>query len=58
MADAMYAPVCTRFLTYDLKLDPECAAYCRTIVSIPYMKEWMAAAKSEPEDVMELDVEF
>ena len=22
MADAMYAPVCTRFLTYDVELDP------------------------------------
>ena len=28
MADAMYAPVCTRFLTYDVKLDSACAAYC------------------------------
>src|SRR6188768_3477558 len=26
MADAMYAPVCTRFLTYDVKLDAQCAA--------------------------------
>src|SRR5262249_10815701 len=27
MADAMYAPVVTRFLTYAVKLDPQCAAY-------------------------------
>jgi glutathione S-transferase len=58
MADAMYAPVCTRFLTYDLKLDRDCAAYCRTIMAMPDMQEWVAAAKAEPEDVMELDVEF
>jgi glutathione S-transferase len=58
MADAMYAPVCTRFLTYDLKLDAVCAAYCRTIMAMPHMQEWVAAAKTEPEDVMELDVEF
>ena len=58
MADAMYAPVCTRFLTYDLKLDSECAAYCQTIMEMPHMQEWIAAAKSEPEEVMELDVEF
>ncbi|MGH8514296.1 MAG: glutathione S-transferase, partial [Gammaproteobacteria bacterium] len=25
LADAMYAPVCTRFLTYDVKLDSDCA---------------------------------
>ena len=58
MADAMYAPVCTRFLTYDLKLDADCAAYCRAIMTMPHMQEWVAAAKSEPEEVMELDVEF
>jgi glutathione S-transferase len=58
MADAMYAPVCTRFLTYDLKLDAACADYCDTIMAMPHMREWIAAAKTEPEDVMELDVEF
>jgi glutathione S-transferase len=58
MADAMYAPVCTRFLTYDLKLDSSCAAYCHAIMAMPHMQEWVAAAKSEPEEVMELDVEF
>ena len=42
MADAMYAPVCTRFLTYDVKLDPECAAYCRSIMEWPAMVEWVA----------------
>ena len=28
IADAMYAPVCTRFLTYNVKLDRACAGYC------------------------------
>jgi glutathione S-transferase len=58
MADAMYAPVCTRFLTYDLKLDTACGDYCDTIMAMSHMREWIAAAKTEPEDVMELDVEF
>jgi glutathione S-transferase len=58
MADAMYAPVCTRFLTYDLKLDEACKAYCNAIMAMPHMREWVDGAKSEPEDVMELDVEF
>jgi glutathione S-transferase len=58
IADAMYAPVCTRFLTYDVKLDAACAAYCRTIMAWPAMAEWVAAAKQEPEDLEELDVEF
>jgi glutathione S-transferase len=58
MADAMYAPVCTRFLTYDVKLDSDCAAYCAAVMALPAMKEWIEDAKSEPEEVEELDVEF
>jgi len=58
MADAMYAPVCTRFVTYDVKLDPVCAAYCKAIMALPYMQDWIAAAKTEHEEVLELDVEF
>lgn len=58
MADAMFAPICTRFVTYDVKLDPPCAAYCKAIMALPAMQEWIAAAKEEPEDVEELDVEF
>ena len=58
LADAMYAPVATRFTTYDVKLDPACAAYCRTIMSWQPMIDWIEAAKSEPEDIEELDVEF
>jgi glutathione S-transferase len=58
LADAMYAPVATRFLTYDVKLDPDCAGYCDAIMSWPAMTEWIAAAKLEPEELEELDVEF
>ena len=58
VADAMYAPVCTRFATYDVKLDPACAAYRDLMLRFPAMLEWTAAAKAEPEEVEELDVEF
>jgi glutathione S-transferase len=58
MADAMYAPVCTRFLTYDVALDPQCAAYCKAVMNWPAMAEWMDAAHAEPEEMDELDVEF
>jgi glutathione S-transferase len=58
MADAMYAPVVTRFLTYDVKLDPRCAAYCQAVMAMPQMQEWIAAAKAEPDELEELDVEF
>jgi glutathione S-transferase len=58
MADAMYAPVCTRFATYDVKLDPVCAGYRDRILALPYMREWTAVALTEPDEVEELDVEF
>ena len=58
VADAMFAPVCTRFQTYDVKLDTVCAAYCKAIMALPHMQEWIEAAKTEPEDLEELDVEF
>ena len=58
LADAMFAPVVTRFLTYDVKLDAACAAYCETIMAMPQMQEWLAGAMSEPEEMEELDVEF
>jgi glutathione S-transferase len=58
MADAMYAPVCTRFLTYDVKLDKTCVAYCRSIMEWPAMAQWVADAMAEPAELEELDVEF
>ena len=58
MADAMYAPVCTRFRTYDVELDERSAAYCDTIMALPAMREWSAAAEREPDELEELDVEF
>ncbi len=57
-ADAMYAPVCSRFTTYDVGLDPSSQNYCNTIMALPLMQEWIAAAKVEPDEIEELDVEF
>jgi glutathione S-transferase len=58
IADAMYAPVVTRFITYDVQLDNECAAYREQIMALPHMVEWCEAAKQEPDAVEELDMEF
>lgn len=58
MADAMYGPVCARFLTYDVALDAACAAYCQAIMNWAPMVEWVEAAKLEPDDLEELDAEF
>jgi glutathione S-transferase len=58
LADAMYAPVVTRFLTYDIRLDATCAAYCERIMALPEMIEWCRAALAEPDELEELDMEF
>lgn len=58
LADAMYAPVCTRFHTYDVSLDRTCQDYCETILSMQHMQEWIDAAKEEPDAVEELEAEF
>jgi glutathione S-transferase len=58
LADAMYAPVVTRFMTYDVPLDPVCAAYCKRIMALAPMREWIAAAEEEPAEIDELDMEF
>lgn len=44
IADAMYAPVTTRFVTYQVELDPVSAAYVKAVGDLPAMKQWIAAA--------------
>lgn len=58
VADAMYAPVCSRFRTYSVDLEPPLAAYCDTVFSWPLMAEWTEGAKAEPDEIIELEVEF
>ena len=58
VADAMYAPVVTRFLTYNVSLDADCAGYCDRITALPDMVAWREAAMLEPEELEELDMEF
>lgn len=58
MADAMFAPVVTRFLTYDVTLPEACRAYCATVMAMPEMQEWVAAARLEPDEIEELDMDF
>ena len=47
-ADAMFAPVVTRFRTYGVKLDTDSDAYCNAVLAQPAMKDWIGAAKHEP----------
>jgi len=58
VADAMYAPVCTRFRTYAVELEPALKAYCETIFAWPLLMEWTEGALAEPDEIIELEVEF
>ena len=57
VADAMYAPVVTRFHSYGVELDPVSAGYCKHIWQWSELAEWVAA-RQEPEQIEELEVEF
>jgi glutathione S-transferase len=51
-ADAMYAPVATRFRTYGVDLaafggDGTAAAYAETLLALPEMAEWTEGAEAE-----------
>jgi glutathione S-transferase len=48
MADAMYAPVVTRFVTYDVALDRECATYCERIRPCPICSRGSPPRKRSP----------
>ena len=51
IVDAMYAPIATRFVTYDVSLSAECAQYVRTVMDYPPMQEWRKLALEESEIV-------
>ena len=48
IADAMFAPIVTRFRTYRVETEREAAAYCDAVLAMPAMQEWAAAARNEP----------
>jgi len=47
IADAMYAPVATRFRTYGVTLEPVAEAYKDALLNDPDMKAWEDAARTE-----------
>ncbi len=58
IADAMFAPVTTRFKTYDVSVDTASADYCQHILAMPAMVEWVKAALRERDEIEELEGEF
>ena len=50
VADCMYVPVVSRFLTYSIPMPDTLMAYCQRIMALPAMKEWLAGAQQEIAD--------
>ncbi|MGH7036329.1 MAG: glutathione S-transferase family protein [Stellaceae bacterium] len=48
IADAMYAPVVSRFRTFKVPLERETEAYAAAVTAWPAYQEWLAAARNEP----------
>ncbi len=48
IADAMFAPVASRFRTYAIDLDETSTSYLKAVLGLPAMKRWTQAAKNEP----------
>jgi glutathione S-transferase len=46
-ADAMYAPVVSRFQTYAIEVGPLAKAYIQAVASLPAWEEWRQAALKE-----------
>ena len=57
-ADAMYAPVVSRFHTYDVAVGPAARAYMAAVMALPAWAEWTAAALQEPWVLPEDEVDW
>lgn len=49
LADAMFAPVVTRFRTYSVPVGPVSAAYSEAVLALAAMQDWVRAAEQETE---------
>lgn len=49
IADCMFAPVVTRFVTYGIELDAVARAYSQTMLAHPDLAAWSEAGRDEPE---------
>ncbi|MGE0651908.1 MAG: glutathione S-transferase family protein [Alphaproteobacteria bacterium] len=56
-ADAMFAPVATRFDTYGIELEEQAAAYVAATLAQPFVAEWIASAQQEPWMIPEFEPE-
>ncbi len=56
IADAMFAPVITRFVTYDIPRSDTAQAYIDTIQTDPHMADWIKGAGAETRTLARTDI--
>lgn len=56
IADAMFAPVVLRFITYNVKLEPAAREYAEAILALAAMQEWLKATETEPETIPDFEL--
>jgi glutathione S-transferase len=57
LADAFFAPVVMRFVTYDAQLSPTLLKYVEAVQSQPFVKDWIAHTEGEPRTAPRYDYE-
>ena len=55
IADVVFAPVALRFLSYSIPMPAEARSYVDAVTGLASMREWIAAAESEPETLDFID---
>jgi glutathione S-transferase len=55
IADAMYAPVVSRFRTYKVDLEEDAQHYADAVWALPSIQEWLTAARNEPMIIEEFE---
>ena len=58
LADAMFAPVVSRFSSYQVALDGTAADYADTVMSDPPMQLWHESALLEPWIIEDCEIPF
>jgi glutathione S-transferase len=56
IADAMYAPVVTRFVTYAIPRSQQADGYIQRMVAEPHLAAWIAAAHKETRQLPRSDI--
>lgn len=55
IADAMFAPVTFRFVTYGVETDPVSTAYVNAVQALAPLQAWLAAARAESEVIAQFE---